>query len=143
MPQFPQKQFLAPEAGLPENMLLPRPVVTPVAPLGAEETPLSSESNVIKLRAKCVELGRAVWGTKQQLYERIQVAENSRGRGTTRSTGSDKQRQIPQKGISTAKVLPAPELPSEEEQRKHELTHLPTSRWIVVVDEITVQRKPS
>ena len=132
MPQVPQKPFLAREARLPESILLPRPVVTPVAPLGAEEALLTNESSVYKLRAKCVELGRAVWGTKQQLYERIQVAEKLKRK---RDNEIDRIKQAAAdtaKGISTAKVLPVPEMPSEEEQRKHELTHLPTARWCTI-----------
>ena len=137
------------DAAVPEEQEFPAQpapetgdAAVPAVPAGAEPTQnqqvpagpqLGPQSRVDLLRHRLRQLGEAIWGTKEQLWQRLLKAENKRAqRELEEKYLRDRRQEI--EG-STAPVpprtMPGPQPPSEEARAEHELTQLPPQPWCV------------
>lgn len=78
-----------------------------------------------------VELGKPTWGDKRQLWMSLQHAEAEREIARRREAYLGAHRRGLQLGLGSVatRMVPWPGAPSEEERRKHRLTHLPVADW--------------
>lgn len=100
--------------------------------LGTENRPaLTASSPVRHLRTRLTELRGSVWGTKEQLFERLTHLEIKRkSEERLRLQLEARAEEIRQGRVPTEKVtLPVPREPTPEEREKHELTHTPSEEW--------------
>eukprot|EP00959_Pyramimonas_sp_CCMP1952_P020731 437155-Pyramimonas_sp.AAC.1 len=83
------------------------------------------------MRARLRELFMPIYGTKAALWDRLIAAEAAVKR--SEAERAQKQAVKEQLGIQRDPVeprqLPAPKVPSVEEERQHRLTHLPAAPW--------------
>ena len=84
-----------------------------------------------EMQARLRQLGKAAWGSKAQLWARLRGAEaelefERRRREYTRVR---QQELALRAGPVETQLVPTPSPPTEEERRRHELTHLPYAAW--------------
>ena len=102
-------------------------------------------SRVDDLRARLRELGGAIYGTKQELWTRLQKAEAQAARDREVAKALAARREEEMRGEVTpaaVKAPPAPDEPSEAEKMAHYLTHLPPAKWCWVCIMSRAQQDP-
>ena len=106
----------------------------PEVPLSAESGSghLHADSKVSDLKRRLKELHAPVWGTKAQLWERLQEreAELEYHRGVEKAKAEREEAlNVDPEQARHPMVLEGPEPPSAVERELHELTHLPFAPW--------------
>ena len=106
----------------------------PEVPLPAEASSshLHPDSKVTEMKRRLKELRAPVWGTKAQLWERLQEreAELEYHRSVERSKAEREEAlNLDPEQARQPMVLEGPDVPSAVERELHELTHLPFAPW--------------
>lgn len=101
-------------------------------PVDSSPGHLTADSKVGDLKARLKQLSAPIWGTKAQLWERLQEREAEVE--YHRSVEAQKHRREEDlnkdpEGARQPMVLAGPEAPSVAERELHELTHLPYAPW--------------
>ena len=100
---------------------------------GTQPAVLSKGAPVAKMKARLKELKCAIYGTKEQLHARLMLAEARKAVEDKTLVELERRHQQLAEGSlgREAAVLPVPQMPSEEEVKTHNLTHLPPQRWCI------------
>lgn len=100
---------------------------------GVKPTGLSRDSPVEKLRSRLRELRGPIWGTKEQVYQRMIEYESKRRNELLKEVRLEERAEMARLGKKAPPMstLEVPDPPSEEEIRQHEVTHFPIQPWCV------------
>ena len=88
---------------------------------------LTPFDKVEKLKARLKELGQPRYGTKAELWSRLEKAEKEHLK--TQRQHQERQRKLREGVAEPATAPPGPQEPTPEQRAQHELTHLPPEPW--------------
>ncbi|CAE7848057.1 RE1 [Symbiodinium necroappetens] len=88
---------------------------------------LTPFDKVEKLKARLKELGKPRYGTKAELWSRLEKAEKEHMK--TQRQHQERQRKLREGVAEPVEAPPGPQEPTPEQRAQHELTHLPPEPW--------------
>ena len=88
---------------------------------------LTPFSTVKEMKKRLKELGQVSYGTKEELWKRLEKAERTHVREQGRH--QERQRRLRAGEVEPARAPKGPDEPTAEQRAQHELTHLPPEPW--------------